>query len=213
MLIALITAAETGTVPVAGEVARLLQLPLDVFVVRKLGVPGQEELAMGAIATGGIRVLDTELIRQLHISDTLVERATSREHRELERREEAYRNMRPTPDVSGRTVILVDDGLATGASMFAAVAALRRATPARIVVAVPVGSPDACAAMRTVADECVCALVPKQFVGVGGWYDDFEQTSDAEVRSILDAAARRVGGGPEPRPPAPARERPNSPPH
>ncbi|HET7458304.1 MAG TPA: phosphoribosyltransferase [Gemmatimonadaceae bacterium] len=202
-----------GGVPVASEVARLLDLPLDVFVVRKLGVPGQEELAMGAIASGGIRVLDTRLISQLHISDALVAHATSREHRELQRREDAYRDTRPTPDVHGQTVVLVDDGLATGASMFAAVAALRAAKPARIVVAVPVASQEACAAMRTVADDCVCALVPKHFVGVGAWYADFSQTGDAEVRSLLDAAARRSGAARDPRQLAPVREPLAAPPY
>jgi predicted phosphoribosyltransferase len=195
-----------GGVPVASEVARVLRLPLDVFIVRKLGVPGQEELAMGAIATGGIRVLDTALIRSLHVSDEAVARVTSREHRELQRREDAYRNMRPTPDVSGLTVILVDDGLATGASMFAAVAALRQAKPAAIIVAAPVSSPDACAAMKRIADGCVCVLTPKHFGGVGAWYADFSQTTDTEVRAILEADAKRRGVDAWPRAAAPVRE-------
>ena len=201
-----------GGVPVASEVARALALPLDVFVVRKLGVPGHEELAMGAIATGGVRVLDTELIRKLHIPDSAVAHVTSLEHRELERREDVYRNMRPTPDVEGRTVILVDDGLATGASMFAAVAALRKAKPAAIIVAVPVASPEACAAMQRHADGCVCVLTPKHFQGVGLWYADFSQTRDAEVRALLEEAARRQGTNGHPHGRAPVREPLASPP-
>ena len=182
-----------GGVPVASEVARALDLPLDVFIVRKLGVPGHEELAMGAIATGGVRVLDSEMIRALRIPESSVAKVTSDEHRELERREEAYRRMRPTPDVRGKTVILVDDGLATGASMFAAVTALRKSEPAAVVVAVPVAAPDSCAAMHRIADDCVCVLAPRHFRGVGLWYDDFSQTTDAEVRLHLEDAARRRG--------------------
>jgi len=195
-----------GGVPVASEVARALQLPLDVFVVRKLGVPGHEELAMGAIATGGVRVLDTRVIRSWNVPDAAIARVTSEQHRELERREDAYRDMRPTPEVGGRTVLLVDDGLATGASMFAAVSALRRANPAVIVVAVPVGAPEACEAMRRHADDCVCVLAPPQFRGVGEWYVDFSQTTDAEVRALLNAAARRVGTDPQSHLRAPVRE-------
>jgi len=202
-----------GGVPVASEVARALDVPLDVFVVRKLGVPGYEELAMGAIASGGVRVLDPRVIQALHISDAAVARVTSEERRELERREDVYRDMRPSPDVEGRTVILVDDGLATGASMFAAVAALRQQKPAAIVVAVPVAAPEACAAMSEAADGCVCVLTPQNFRGVGAWYADFSQTTDAEVRALLEAAARQPGADRgQPRAEAPAREHLASPP-
>lgn len=183
-----------GGVPVASEVARALGLPLDVFIVRKLGVPGHEELAMGAIATGGVRVLDSEIIRALRIPDSSVAKVTSDEHRELERREDAYRQMRPTPDVERKTVILVDDGLATGASMFAAVTALRKSHPTAIVVAVPVAAPESCAAMHRIADDCVCVIAPRHFGGVGNWYADFSQTTDAEVRGHLEEAVRRTGG-------------------
>jgi putative phosphoribosyl transferase len=180
-----------GGVPVANEVARALELPLDIFIVRKLGVPGHEELAMGAIASGDVQFLDDRLIRTLHIPRSAVSQVIAQEHRELERRETAYRGGRHAPDVHGRTVILVDDGLATGASMFAAIAALRKAGPAKIVVAVPVAAPEVCAAMRKVADECICALTPAQLYGVGAWYADFSQTTDDEVGAILDAATRR----------------------
>jgi putative phosphoribosyl transferase len=184
-----------GGVPVASEVARLLDLPLDVFIVRKLGVPGHEELAMGAIASGDVQVLDERLIRMLHISEAAVAHVVSQERRELERREAAYRNGRPAPDVEGRTVILVDDGLATGASMFAAISALRKAHPVAIVVGVPVAAPEVCAAMRRTAEDCVCVLTPSQLYGVGAWYADFSQTTDGEVRALLEAAARRHASG------------------
>ena len=180
-----------GGVPVANEVARALDLALDVFIVRKLGVPGHEELAMGAIASGEVQVLDDRLIRTLHIPQGAVTRTIAAERQELERREGAYRGGRLAPDVKGRTVILVDDGLATGASMFAAISALRKASPAKIVVAVPVAAPEVCSAMRRVADECVCVVTPAQLYGVGAWYSDFSQTTDDEVREILSAAARR----------------------
>ena len=188
-----------GGVPVANEVARALDLPLDIFIVRKLGVPGHEELAMGAIASGEVQVLDDRLIRTLHIPPGAVTNVITQERRELERRETAYRSGRLAPDVTGRTVILVDDGLATGASMFAAISALRKANPAKIVVAVPVAAPEVCSAMRRVGDECVCVLTPAQLYGVGAWYTDFSQTTDSEVRTILEAAARRrTPGGPSP---------------
>ena len=178
-----------GGIPVAYEVARALHAPLDVFVVRKLGVPGHEEVAMGAIASGGIRVLNGTMIRQLHIPPATVERVVRAEQRELERRERAYRGARAAPDVRGRTVILVDDGLATGASMAAAIAALRRQSPASIVVAVPVAAAETCDALREMADICTCVETPRPFHGVGQWYVDFEQTTDAEVRALLDAAS------------------------
>lgn len=180
-----------GGIPVANEVARALDLPLDIFIVRKLGVPGHEELAMGAIASGEVQVLDDRLIRTLHIPQGAIADVVTQERRELERREREYRGARLAPDVSGRTVILVDDGLATGASMFAAISALRKANPAKVVVAVPVAAPEVCAAIRRVADECVCVLTPAQLYGVGAWYNDFSQTTDAEVRAILESAARR----------------------
>lgn len=183
-----------GGVPVAYEVAMSLNAPLDVFVVRKLGVPGHEELAMGAIATGGIRVLNSEVIRQLGISSDAVERVTRDEERELTRRELAYRGGRGPAEVRGKTVIIVDDGLATGATMAAAVAALRKLGPDAIIVAVPYGSPDTCAAMRAKADACVCARSPRDFRGVGEGYADFGQTTDAEVRALLERAAERFDG-------------------
>ena len=176
-----------GGVPVAHEVARALGAPLDVFVVRKLGVPGREELAMGAIAGGNVRVLNTDVVRALQIPHEAIERATADEQRELERRERAYRGGRPPLAVRDRTAILVDDGLATGSTMRAAVIALREREPARVVVAVPVGAPEACLAMREVADECVCVHAPAAFRGVGLWYDDFAQTTDDEVRELLGA--------------------------
>ena len=180
-----------GGVPVAYEVARALGAPLDLFLVRKLGVPGHEEYAMGAIATGGVRVLNSDVIRALGIPPSVVEAVTARERRELERRERAYRRGRVPQDLRGRVVIVVDDGLATGATMVAAVAALRAHQPREIVVAVPVAAPEACAALREAAGECVCALTPEPLNAVGAWYEDFGQTSDNEVRALLDAAAAR----------------------
>jgi predicted phosphoribosyltransferase len=179
-----------GGIPVAYEVARALGAPLDAFVVRKLGVPGHEELAMGAIASGGIRIVNEDLIRRLGISQEDVERVTSAELRELERRETKYRGTRPPLAVVGRTVVLVDDGLATGASMVAAVTALRRQYPSTIIVAVPVAARETCEALRLVADVCVCVETPRPFHGVGMWYQDFTQTTDSEVHELLDDAAR-----------------------
>lgn len=177
-----------GGVPVAFEVARALNVPLDIMSVRKLGVPGQEELAMGAIASGGRRVLNEEVMQGLGIPPNVIEAVTAREHQELARRERRYRGNRPGFDVRGRTVILVDDGLATGATMLAAIVALRQQKPARIVVAVPVASPSICQELRAVADEVVCLLMPELFLGVGRWYDDFSPTTDAEVQSLLERA-------------------------
>jgi putative phosphoribosyl transferase len=179
-----------GGVPVAAEVADALGAPLDVFVVRKLGVPGQEEFAMGAIATGGVRVLNQSTIDMLAIPQAAVERVIEREQRELERREREYRDDRPPPQIAGRIAILVDDGLATGSSMRAAVAALRNLGPARIVVAVPVGAAQTCRMLQAEADEVVCAMMPEDFQAVGLWYDDFGQTSDAEVQAALREAAQ-----------------------
>jgi putative phosphoribosyl transferase len=178
-----------GGVPVAWEVARALGAPLDVCLVRKLGVPGHEELAMGAIASGGLRVLNDDLICQLGIPERAIDDMTRRETAELERRERLFRGDRPEPVIAGRTVIVVDDGLATGSTMRAAVTALRSAHPARILVAVPVGASDTCAELKRVADDCICAATPEPFFGVGAWYLDFEQTSDDEVRQLLQQAA------------------------
>ena len=184
----LVLALPRGGVPVAFEVARELGAPLDVFVVRKLGVPGQQELAMGAIAPGGVCVVNEALVRQLHIPAGTLDAVATAETRELERRERLYRGGRPPVDVRGRTVILVDDGLATGATMHAAVRALRTQGPAAIVVAAPVGAPETCAALSGPADDCVCVLRPPALRGVGLWYEDFTQTEDAEVRALLERA-------------------------
>jgi erythromycin esterase-like protein/predicted phosphoribosyltransferase len=179
-----------GGVPVAFEVARALDAPLDLFLVRKLGVPGHEEYAMGAIASGGVRVLNTQLIERIGLPAEWIEAIDAKERRELDRRERAYRGERPPPDVAGRTVILVDDGLATGSTMLAAVQAVRADDPARVVVAVPVADPDVCEALRSVADEVVCLLTPKPFRAVGAWYQNFEPTADGEVRDLLERATR-----------------------
>jgi len=184
-----VLALPRGGVPVAYEVARELHVPLDVFLVRKLGLPGQEEFAIGAIASGGVRVLNEDVVRALCIPDEVIDAITAEEEQELERRERAYRGDRPAPQVCGRTVILIDDGLATGSTMRAAVAALRRQNPSRIVVAVPVGAPETCAAFQNEVDEAICARTPQPFFGVGLWYGDFSQTTDAEVHDLLERAA------------------------
>ena len=173
-----------GGVPVAYEVARALHVPLDVFIVRKLGFPGHAELAMGAIATGGVRILDERLIEMYDIPDEEIERITIREQRELERREKLYRDDRPLPDVRGHTVILVDDGLATGSTMRAAVRALRQEGARKVVVAVPIAPPDTCESMRQEVDDIICAITPEPFIAVGIWYADFDETSDQEVREL-----------------------------
>jgi predicted phosphoribosyltransferase len=188
---AIVLALPRGGVPVGYEVATALGVPLEVFVVRKLGLPWHEELAMGALASGGVRVLDEDLIRLARVSREDVERVTGWEQAELERRERLYRGDRPFPDLHGRTVILVDDGLATGSTMRAAVTALRLEGPARIVVAVPVAAPETCAAFQHVADEIVCAETPEPFEAVGLWYDDFSQTTDDEVHELLEQARGR----------------------
>lgn len=181
----LVLALPRGGVPVGYEVSRALGAPLDVFLVRKLGVPGYEELAMGAVASGGVRVLNDEIVRGLGISEDEIDAAVARELQELARRERLYRGDRPPPDVAGRTVILVDDGLATGATMRAAVAASRQQHPARIVVAVPTASLDTCEALKAEADDVICAMTPEPFFAVGHWYEDFTQTTDNEVRELL----------------------------
>jgi len=185
----LVLALPRGGVPVAFEVARELKAPLDVFVVRKLGVPGHEELAMGAVASGGVRVLNEPLVHQLRIPALAIEAVIAREEAEMERRERLYRAGRPLPAVQGRTVILVDDGLATGATMHAAVAALRKQGPARIVVAVPIASPETCEELGGSVDDIVCAITPEPFYAVGVWYEDFDQTTDDDVRDLLRQAS------------------------
>jgi predicted phosphoribosyltransferase len=189
----LVLALPRGGVPVAYEVARALGAPLDVFLVRKLGVPGHEELALGAIATGGVRMLNEQVVRGLRIPPQVIDRVAADERAELGRRESAYRGGRPPHEARGKVVILVDDGLATGASMRAAVAALRQMRPARIVVAVPVAAPSTCAEFRDQVDEVVCARTPEPFYAVGLWYDDFSQTGDEEVRDLLETAEREEG--------------------
>ena len=178
-----------GGVPVAYEVAQRLGVPLDVFIVRKLGVPGFEELAAGAIASGGVRVLNEDVLRALPKADQVIESVTAKETAELERREKSYRDDRPAPELRDRVVILVDDGLATGATMRAAVKALRQRGVAKIVVAVPVGPPDTCREFEDEADETICASAPEFFQAVGQYYEDFSQTSDEEVRDLLARAA------------------------
>ena len=177
-----------GGIPVGYEVARGLGAPLDVFVVRKLGVPGQEELAMGAIATGGVRVVNRDVVDALHIAPDVLDRAAAQELRELERRQRSYRGDRPEPQVEGRTVILVADGLATGSTMRAAVQALRQQRPARIVVAVPVAAFATCEELRREVEEVVCFATPEPFMAVGRFYDDFSQTTDEEVHDLLASA-------------------------
>jgi predicted phosphoribosyltransferase len=186
-----VLALPRGGVPVGFEIAERLRVPLEVFLVRKLGVPGQEELAMGAIASGDVRVLNVGVLLAAGVPDSEIERVAAREREELARRERMYRGDRPPVDVRGRVAILVDDGLATGATMRAAAAALRRQHPSRRVVAVPVAARDACAELRADVDEVVCASTPEPFNAVGLWYDDFAETTDAEVQALLRRAADR----------------------
>lgn len=178
-----------GGVPVAFEVATALNALLDVFVVRKLGVPGHEELAMGALASGGLRVLNDDVVRGLQIPYRVIDSVIAKERQELERRERLYRGERQALSVRGRTVILVDDGLATGSTMRAAIAALRLQRPARIIVAVPVGAADTCAEFQDEADEVICGAMPEPFYAVGAYYRDFSQTTDEEVHDLLRRAA------------------------
>jgi putative phosphoribosyl transferase len=186
----LVLALPRGGVPIAYEVARALHAPLDVFIVRKLGVPWNEELAMGAIATGGVRVLNQEIIDHGDIPGWVVDDVAKREQEELERRERLYRGDRPAADIRDRMIILVDDGLATGSTMRAAAIALRQMKPVKIVVAVPVSPPETCEAFRSEVDEVICAITPEPFIAVGAWYSDFSQTSDEEVRQLLEQTSR-----------------------
>lgn len=181
-----------GGVPVAFEVAQALHAPLDVALVRKLGVPGHEELAMGAIASGGTRVINQEVVQPLRIPQSVIDAVASREQQELARREQRYRDNRPPPDLRNKTVILVDDGLATGASMAAAVTGVRTQNPAAVIVAVPTAAPETCEQFEALVDEIICAETPQPFFGVGMWYTDFAQTSDEEVRELLGMAAAQT---------------------
>ncbi|MCS7056620.1 MAG: phosphoribosyltransferase [Thermoflexales bacterium] len=190
----IVLALPRGGVPVAYEIATELKVPLDVFIVRKLGVPGEEELAMGAIASGGVCVLSHDLIRALELSDEEVERVAAREWAELQRRERVFRGDRPFPSLEGRVVILVDDGIATGATMRAAIRAVRAHRPARISVATPVGAPQALEALQDEADELICLLSPESLMGIGAWYQDFRQLTDAEVLAYLQRAQEGATG-------------------
>ena len=197
----LVLALPRGGVPVAFEVAKALNAPLDVLVVRKLGVPGEREVAMGAIASGGVRILNWDVIRAVALSPQQIDAVAQEEARELQRREQEYRGNRKRMEVDGRTVILVDDGLATGSTMRAAVAALRQEKPRQIIVAVPVAAPSTCAEIEKVADRVVCLYTPLKFLSVSQWYQNFSQTTDEEVRELLDRAAEGLqrpvhpGGG------------------
>jgi putative phosphoribosyl transferase len=187
----IVLALPRGGVPVAFAVAHALGAPLEVFLVRKLGMPGHEEFAIGAIASGGVTVLNEETLRDYGVSHAQVEAVVETEQRELERRERRYRGDRPFPDLTGRTVILIDDGLATGSTMRAAVAALRQERPARVIVAVPTAPPETCEELRAFVDEMVCLITPEPFYAVGLWFEDFSQTTDEEVRDLLERAAAR----------------------
>ena len=190
-----VLALPRGGVPVAFEVAEALDAPLDIFLVRKLGLPGHPELAMGAIASGGVRVLNEDVVRWYDIPDRVIDAVARQEQAELERREREYRQGRTLIDLRGRTVVLVDDGLATGSTMKAAVGAVRQHGPAQVVVAVPVGAPTSCEEFADITDETVCARTPEPFSAVGQWYRDFSQTTDEEVRQLLDDHARHVRTG------------------
>jgi putative phosphoribosyl transferase len=185
-----VLALPRGGVPVAYEVAKQLNAPLDIFLVRKLGVPGHEELAMGAIASGGVTFINQDIVDYLRIPKVMIDAVAQNEQLELERREQAYRGDRPPPNVTDRIAILIDDGLATGSTMRAAAESLRLQSPKRIVVAVPVSSPETCDAFRSEVDEIICAATPEHFHGVGLWYDNFSQTSDQEVRELMRRATQ-----------------------
>lgn len=193
----IVLALPRGGVPVAAQVAEFLGAPLDVCVVRKVGVPGHEELALGAIASGGARVFNGDVVEQLDLSSSILQRLIADEERELRRRELVYRGDRAFPDLVGRTVIVVDDGAATGASMRVAVRALRQLGPRKIVVAIPIGSREAVRMLAAEADDCVCLAKPEPFYGVGAWYDDFSQLTDADVGAVL-ARADGARGAPAP---------------
>jgi predicted phosphoribosyltransferase len=186
----IVLALPRGGVPIAYEVAQALHAPLDIWVVRKLGVPGHEELAMGATASGGVRVLNHDIVREFDISREVIDAVTREEQREIERRELAYRANLPKPFIEGKIVLLVDDGLATGATMRAALESLRQRNPAKVVVAVPAADPEVCAEFRAEADAVICAITPQPFRAVGYWYRDFSQTSDEEVRDLLQLHRR-----------------------
>ena len=186
----IILALPRGGVPVAFEVAKELNVKMDVFIVRKLGVPGNEELAMGAIASDNIRVLNEDVIRSFQIPQSVIDEVAVNELRELERRERLYRGNRPKPDISGSTVILIDDGFATGATMRAAAAAVKTKNPAKIVIAVPTAASDTCSAFENEVDKTICVATPEPFYGVGAWYEDFSQTTDKEVCELLNKAAK-----------------------
>ena len=188
----MVLALPRGGVPVAAEVAKVLHAPLDVWIVRKLGVPGHSEMAMGAIASGNVRVMNQALVHELNISDSEIQQIVARESLELERREDLYRDNRPYPELTGKTVMLVDDGLATGATMAAAVAAVRQNSPRKVVVAVPVAAHEACAEFHDIVDNTICLYMPHHFRAVGAWYEQFLQTTDAEVRALLEKANTRI---------------------
>jgi putative phosphoribosyl transferase len=194
----LVLALPRGGVPVAYEVARALNAPLDVFLVRKLGVPGHEELAMGAIAAGGVRILNRGVVRALRISEERIDAVAEAEMKELQRRDHEYRGALPPADVAGRTVILIDDGLATGSTMRAAAAAVSARHPARLVIAVPVGARESCTSLLDAADEVVCVETPDPFYGVGMWYEHFSQTTDDEVRELLQRSRALASGSSHP---------------
>lgn len=189
---AIILALPRGGVPVAVEVAKALQLPLDVWIVRKLGTPQHEEMAMGAIASGDIRVMNQQLVHELNISEAAIAQVVNTEKKELERREQLYRHNRPRPELGGKTVLLIDDGLATGATMSAAAISIQQKKPARLVIAVPVASYEACTEIRKMVDEVVCVLTPRPFGAVGNWYQNFPQTSDQEVQTLLQQANQQT---------------------
>lgn len=188
----IVLALPRGGVPVAAQVALALRAPLDVFVVRKLGTPGHEEVAMGAIASGGVRVLNDGVVRMLNLTHSQIDRIAAVAQRELERREHLYRGNRPLPDLRDQVVILVDDGLATGSTMRAAAQAIRQHRPSKVVVAVPIAAAETCREFRDEVDDIVCAVTPEPFYAVGLWYEDFEQTTDEEVRTLLERSAREL---------------------
>jgi putative phosphoribosyl transferase len=190
-----VLALPRGGVPVAFEVAEALDAPLDIFIVRKLGMPGHRELAMGAIASGGVRVINQDVVRAYSIPQQAIDAVAREEEAELQRREREYRRGGPPPDLTGKTAILVDDGLATGSTMRAAVQAVRQHRPARVIVAVPVGAPSTCDEFADITDEIVCARTPEPFLAVGQWYEDFSQTTDHEVQALLEEHATRSRAG------------------